>query len=252
MKNNFKIIFWFISVLLFSRCKSDNCFLSMYPNFKNCERSSDSNYISLNNFIIGEPKVGKEYILTKKGSLIEIRNWKNNLLNGEAYKFCLNGQLLICCNYLNGELMGNFIGLDSISGEPNLFIEYLKTKDKIFANQIINFKEGKILFNSSCFYSVRCEPNKNCVIKVFCDKRFNKKRIFLNEQNTDNYNFDLNNSEIELEQNKDGYFSYNQLSNNKRYVSGYAYISREVKTNDGENNLDSFGRYIFIKFNSRR
>jgi hypothetical protein len=223
----------------------------LYPFFTKVIEFKETGTISLNNFESIKNKNGLEYLCSNSGKLLEIRNWKNNLLNGNVFSYATNANIKMLGNYVNDTLC-NYYELDTLNGNILFYEEKIKSSLGITDNQIIYFKDGKIDENRSYYYVIKPYDKGKYKIFILGKKDFPNLKIVISEINENKFLFESNiNSEI-IEMNNSNVCTYIMKNSSAKYLSGYIenyrYLTDQEVKEQGLEKGQTMGRLMYFKW----
>lgn len=236
-------LFIYIGIFLgFVSCKNEkDKYLKKYPFFKNVEIYDKTKTVSLNNFTSHNNENGLEYLLNENGSLLEVRNWKNNTLNGYSYLYSPNGKINVIAHFVNDTMSGNYFELDTLTGNIEFWSDKVVDEGIVVDENYIRFRNGIIDLTSSSFYQLKKLNDSVVVIGLPCKYPFPFTKVTVEETNNKEYKFSDNETEIKS---KDNVHYYYKIKNRKtKYIVGKASYYRLSK---GENDEGITGRDIYF------
>lgn len=235
-----------IFLILFS-CKEENIkYLEKYPFFKNVDVFSNANTVSINNFESRKNKNGLEYLLNERGNLLEIRNWKNNHLNGYSYLYSVNNKISIVANFVNDTMSGSYFELDTLNGKLLRWSDKINYHEEESAeNQNINFKDGKIDLTTSWFHVIKKINDTTIQILLPTKHQFPLTKVKVIETNEDEYIFTQNNLDENIPFKEEALIQYNLKNKQAKFITGT--ITYSLKPNDMNENIIT-GRTCYFKF----
>ena len=236
----------------FYKCEKSNKYVHQYPFFTKEYEYKETKAISLNNFESMQNKNGTEYLLSTSGKLFEIRNWKNNLLNGNLISISTNGNVKTLGNYINDTLCNYYYLLDSISKKILNYREKIKSNVGVSDNQFIHFENGKINDSHSYYYKIKCLKDNNYRISILGKKDFPFLKIFVTEINENKFVYDDNIDGALIELKNSIFLDYKIKNMSSKYLSGkifnYRYLTDQEIADQNLNKGETMASIMYFKF----
>lgn len=225
-------LYIYVGLLLgFISCKNEQeKYFEKYPFFKNVEIYDKTKTVSLNNFTSHKNENGLEYLLNENGSLLEVRNWKNNRLNGYSYLYSSNGKINVVAHFANDTMSGNYFELDTLNGNIKFWSQKVIDEGNVVDEKYIWFKNGTIDLKSSSFYCLKKLNDSIVLISLPCKYPFPFTKVLIEETNDLNYTF--NGNEVEIKSRDSVHYYYNISNKNAKYVMGMASYYRPYNKNE--------------------
>lgn len=234
-------------IFIFYSCSNEkNKYLKEYPWFTHADVFTNTKTVSLNSFKTRKNKNGLEYLLDIKGQILEVRSWKNNHINGNSILYATNSSPYIIACFKNDTMNGNYFELDTLNGGIVFWAEKQNKNGVVYDNNYIKFKNNKIDFASSSFYSIKKINDSIVSVSLPCRYPFPFTKVIFTE--TDDAVYEFNGSETEINSNDGIHYYYKINSKNKKYVVGSATYYRLSK---GENDTGVTGRVIYFKITTK-
>jgi len=216
-----KLYIYIALFLVLASCKNEkDKYLEKYPFFKNVEIYKKTKNVSLNNFTSRNNENGLEYLLNENGSLLEVRNWKNNTLNGYSYLYSSNGKINIIAHFVNDTMSGNYFELDTLNGNIKFWSEKVVDEGVIVDKNYKRFRNGTIDLTSSSFYQLKKLNDSLVIISLPCKYPFPLSKVLIAETNDKNYTF--NGNEVEIKSRNNIHYYYKIRNKNTKYIIGMA------------------------------
>jgi len=248
-----KYLFSIIFIVAFSCCQEESIYLKKYPYFENVSVHNEEGTVILNNFKSNEVKEGLEYLVDDAGFLIEIRQWKNNYLNGYTARYCKSGKIVMLGHMLNDTLCGDYYSFDTINSSVKEYREYLNIGGYSTVNQIISLSNGIIDYNASSFYRVNKAESGTYKINLF--SKFGNPFIIAKWCSSDtlDYNFYVDKYNYSATSSNGKYIDLT-IQDPKQFVKGY-FINYRLPTNEeikhGATKEDKIGPIMYFRFKTQ-